>query len=338
MTDTALANDNRQLASVLFIHAQTGLHPGGGTALGVVDLPVQRERHTRWPMIAGSAMKGVLRDACREKIKGNYDGDRKRANEADPKLTAVFGPGAVDESSDHAGALAISDARVLAFPVRSLKGVFAWVTCPSVLERFGRDLALAKISKDWQIPEISDTTETPQALVVRDSGNDGDNSHHPLVLDNTDRLVFEEFDFQVAPGSAQPVAKWISECALTDPPTAKRFQQRLVVISDDMFTYFVQFNTEVTARIGLDYDKKTVKRGALFYQEFLPPETILYSLLLAHPGRKPNSNGNGVMSAPQILDYVQEHTPAVLQIGSDETTGKGLCRIAFFTGNPDATT
>ena len=32
--------------ALLFIHALTGLHPGSGTALGVVDLPVQRERHT----------------------------------------------------------------------------------------------------------------------------------------------------------------------------------------------------------------------------------------------------------------------------------------------------
>lgn len=52
---------------LMFIHALTGLHPGSGTALGVVDLPVQRERHTQWPTIPGSALKGVLRDACREK-------------------------------------------------------------------------------------------------------------------------------------------------------------------------------------------------------------------------------------------------------------------------------
>ena len=52
-------------ANLLFIHALTGVHPGGGTALGVVDLPVQRERHTQWPMIPGSSLKGVLRDTCR---------------------------------------------------------------------------------------------------------------------------------------------------------------------------------------------------------------------------------------------------------------------------------
>ena len=41
-------NNQRQAAALLFLHAQTSLHPGSGTALGVVDLPVQRERHTQW--------------------------------------------------------------------------------------------------------------------------------------------------------------------------------------------------------------------------------------------------------------------------------------------------
>ncbi len=50
-------------SALLFIHCLTGLHPGSGTALGVVDLPVQRERHTRWPIVPGSSLKGVLEDS-----------------------------------------------------------------------------------------------------------------------------------------------------------------------------------------------------------------------------------------------------------------------------------
>ena len=42
----------------------------------------------------------------------------------------------------NAGAVAFSDARILAFPVRSLSGVFAWVTCPAVLDRLSRDFGL----------------------------------------------------------------------------------------------------------------------------------------------------------------------------------------------------
>ena len=60
-------------SAVLFIHALTGLHPGSGTALGVVDLPVQRERHTQWPVIPGSSLKGILRSTCHAS-----DEDRER--------------------------------------------------------------------------------------------------------------------------------------------------------------------------------------------------------------------------------------------------------------------
>src|SRR5271157_5700625 len=89
-------------SAILGLHAQTSLHPGSGTALGVIDLPVQRERHTLWPTIPGSALKGILRDAVRERIKGQYKDDgpevpsnerrscRRKANEDNHELTAVF--------------------------------------------------------------------------------------------------------------------------------------------------------------------------------------------------------------------------------------------------------
>ena len=101
--------------TMLFIHALTGLHPGSGTALGVVDLPVQRERHTQWPVVPGSSLKGVLRDTCRP--------DKSEADKHEQWL-AVFGPETADADA-HAGALSLTDARILAFPVRSLRGRFA---------------------------------------------------------------------------------------------------------------------------------------------------------------------------------------------------------------------
>ncbi len=163
MSEAQITNSpcpSQQTAALLFIHAQTALHPGSGTALGTVDLPIQRERHTQWPIIPGSTLKGILRDAIREKVMAGYEPEyeekqendqtrrilkrsrRQVANEEDPMLVAVFGPGKVEQDSSHAGALSLTDARILAFPVRSLKGVFAWVTCSAVLERLHRDLNL----------------------------------------------------------------------------------------------------------------------------------------------------------------------------------------------------
>ncbi len=314
--------------ALLALHAQTALHPGAGTALGTVDLPVQRERHTGWPTIAGSALKGILRDAVRERVKDKYQDDgeevpqeqrrtrRRKADEEDAEVVALFGPGKVDDNSAHAGALSVTDARLLAFPVRSLKGVFAWVSCRAVLQRLQRDAELAGCSAPWNIPAVENNR-----AAVRDP--DG-----PCVLEKT-QVVLEEFDFAAAPTPGTgTVADWIAAHVLPDRPeyegTRNRFKSHFLVLSDDDFTHFVRHATEVTARIALDYETKTVKGTALFYQEFLPAETLFYAVVLANAARARNGNGADAAGILATLRKFLEPVP-FLQIGGDETTGKGIC-------------
>ena len=317
-----MSNAHSSATAMLFLHAQTSLHPGSGTALGVVDLPVQRERHTQWPLIPGSALKGILRDACREKARENYGGDRRRANEEDAQLVAAFGPGKISgEASTHAGAISVSDARLLAFPVRSLRGVFAWVTCPAVLERLNRDLTLARRAPIDSLPQL-DPRKREQAACRPDS---------PLLLQDgaAQKLILEEFEFTWAAG-VDAVAQWLSDHAVLDPFTKERIKSHLVVLQDDDFTHFVRHATEVVARIGLDYEKKTVKEGALFYQEFLPPETLFYSLVFANDSRFEKHPAK----AANVLSYLDQRLAEVglLQVGGDETTGKGICVVSLDTG------
>ncbi|HWP39771.1 MAG TPA: type III-B CRISPR module RAMP protein Cmr4 [Tepidisphaeraceae bacterium] len=299
MTETPTVADTKQSqqeAAVLFIHAQTPLHPGSGTALGTVDLPVQRERHTQWPVIPGSTLKGILRDACR------------RAGSNDD-LFAAFGPETA-EADKHAGALTLTDARILAFPVRSLKGIFAWVTCLAVLERLKRDLSLV---------QANGSAFNPPSGPAKDKALCPANS--PLLVDGN-KLVLEEFDFERS-GDAEAVADWLSQRVVADDATRKRLQSHLVVLHDDDFTHFVRHATEVVARIALDYERKTVKGTALFYEEFLPAETLFYSVVLASASRR---DGHG-KRAGEILQYLRNNMPPVLQIGGDETIGKGLCAV-----------
>lgn len=293
MTET---NGNQQAASVLFIHAQTPVHPGAGTALGVVDMPVQRERHTQWPLIPGTSLKGVLRDTARTKTESDQVAD-------------AFGPDTRD-ADKHAGAITVTDARLLAFPVRSLRGVFAWVTCPSVLERFNRDIQLAGLD--------------PVNLEARPADNEALSPKNcPLVLDG-EAMVLEEFDFKIK-GDATSVALGIAKLAFPpSTPTADTFCEKLVVLSDNDFTHFARHATEVVARIGLDPTTKTAAPGALFYQEFLPTETLFYSVVIAN-----RSRGGLGRTAQDVLHYIHSTTPDFLQIGGDETTGKGLCAVHF---------
>lgn len=295
--------------ALLFIHALTPMHPGSGTSMGVVDLPIQRERHTGWPVIPGSALKGILRDACRSQAANDrYEGDLDKANKEDDKLTAVFGPGLVDDANTYAGALSATDARILAFPVRSLKGVFAWCTCPSVIDRFRRDAELA----GENLPPLFGDLEKDNLLCSANS--------RLLLKKGGEEVVLEEFEFTRA-GDADAFADWLSNSAVADEATQRRLKDCLVVLNDENFTHFVRYATEVSARIGLNYDTKTVKAGALFYEEFLPSETIFYGLVLASNSRK-EKNG---MNSQAVMEYLAKNLPAFLQIGADETIGKGIC-------------
>jgi CRISPR-associated protein Cmr4 len=48
--------------NLLYLFTRTPLHVGAGSAVGAIDQPIQRERHTGFPLIPGSSIKGVLRD------------------------------------------------------------------------------------------------------------------------------------------------------------------------------------------------------------------------------------------------------------------------------------
>lgn len=113
-------------SALLGLLAETPIHPGCGRSMGVVDLPVAREAATDYPLIAGSSLKGALRDKAEAVSKDQVE---KR-----------FG------RPDQAGDLLVADARLLLLPVRSLTGAYRWLTCPHILERFRRDLARAGLT------------------------------------------------------------------------------------------------------------------------------------------------------------------------------------------------
>ena len=92
----------------------------------------------------------------------------------------MFGPGAGDTASEHAGALSAGDARILLFPVRSLAGVFAWVTSVDALSRFQREAAMVGLSLNW------DALPAPGKEEACVNGN---------TLQAGESVVLEEFSF-----------------------------------------------------------------------------------------------------------------------------------------------
>lgn len=310
-------------AAVLFLRAQTPLHAGSGAPSGAIDLAIQREVHTQWPTIHSTGLKGVLRDALRAELKRGPNGvDAKTAN-SNAVLTAIFGPAKISgPSGGHAGCLVLTDARILAFPVFSDRGVFAWVTCKAVFDRLQSDLGTLGL----QCPTLRQLPGSD--CVVRTSPAPAPVQGEPcetLLLRDVEYII--DSDTERA-ASVRAAASWLAQnaCSVDCRQEATSiFDPRvsLVQVQDEDFTYFVKYGTEVISRNALDVEKRTVAQGALFSQEFLPAETILYSLVLAEPPRR---EVNGLASGAAVLQKVRNLVAvASLQIGADETTGKGWC-------------
>jgi CRISPR-associated protein Cmr4 len=296
-------------AAMLFLYTETPLHAGSGTSLGIVDLPIQRERTTGYPMIQASGLKGCLRDVA----SGN----------SQQKVEIVFGPD-TQQASDHAGALSVGDARILLFPVRSLIGVFAWVTSKNVLARFQREAEMAGLAVNWRpIGPPDDGT----AFVSQKSA---------LVVNG--KVVLEEFAF-TAQGNenVKAIAEWLKAHAL--PQEAEysywrdSLEKRLVILPENAFRDFVQLSTEIIARVRIDDTKKTVEQGALWTEEHLPSETLLYATLFASKPRVkddelPDDWKQANDRAGKLLEFVEKATDGKrLQLGGDATVGRGIVKV-----------
>lgn len=300
--------------ALMFIRALTSLHPGAGTALAAIDLPIQREAYTHWPMIRGGSVKGVLRDVARERVaeeKGVGIGDADRHC----SITDVFGPSVSegDDAREFAGSLVVSHARIIAFLVRSLKGVYALLSCPMAIRRLIGDCALAEVARpEWldDAPAVNDG----QAICAADQLLFFDvNGGATAVLE--DFAVKREGDGKVAAG----LAKWLGV-----------EENRLVIVNDDLFGFCVRYRTEVVTRNRLDTATKTVAEGALWSEEFLPPETRMYSVLLVQ-----RAYGNGepkdVMTNANTWFNGQS-----FQFGGGASTGKGICTLSLKNGAGDS--
>jgi CRISPR-associated protein Cmr4 len=283
-----------QHTTLLGLLAETSIHAGAGQMAGVVDLPIQREAHTAWPVVYGSAVKGAL---------------RALADEQDaPWRIEVFGPETAN-ASDHAGALLVSDARLLLLPVRSLTGHFKWVTCPALLKRFAADAERLGLPS-LDTAAIASPPHAETALLP--------------AADKRGTLYLEEFRFQVDIGDFSAVIPLLARLMGRDD-AAEVLQTQLALVHDDRFNHLAQFATPVNAHISIDNNTKTVRPGALWYEETLPPDTLLYVALHAQATRIKDSH----KTASEILAHITDDLfkRPYLQLGGNETVGMGWCKV-----------
>jgi CRISPR-associated protein Cmr4 len=261
--------------------AETNIHTGAGGSGGLIDLPVAREAASDYPFVPGSSLKGAL---------------HQWATDVDHKT--LFG------TTESAGGLLISDARLLLLPVRSMDSAYRWVTCPHLLERAARDAGRCGIRGALELSTVLDRGQCVGSTV------DGIS------------LLLEERQFMVVEPLADALAGWLREFVPQTGPhasTCARLQDQAVVLHDDDFVWFARNALAVAARNVLD--KTTKKSTNLWYEESLPPDTLLYTMIF--------ERCDGSLAPLRRLVVEQPY----LQIGGNETVGMGWFALQAVGGH-----
>ena len=98
--------------------------------------------------------------------------------------------------------------------------------------------------------------------------------------------------------------------------------EQLVIVHNDIFNHLSQYATPVVPHVQLTEQKTS---DNLWYEESLPPDTLLYSALVMQKSRKGNQTAQDLMDTFSKLLTSENY----LQIGGNETTGMGWCRITL---------
>lgn len=299
-----------------WMHALTPVHIGTGSQVGYVDLPIARERATNWPVVPGSGLKGVMAE--------NFEA--ADAEKRTPFMRAAFGAADDEEKSQeaNAGALVFTDGRLVCLPVRSVLGTFAWATTPVALQRLARDLRDSQHPVPGSVPPVESSSvalipDTPKSKLASDKN----------------RVYLADLDFEARASKelgvwATKLAEWIFA---GDKEWQTVFRERLVLLQDDTFGYFAESATEISTRVRISPETKTVATGALWTEEALPAEAVMAGLLWCDKLHVKKGHREQIgMDEEQLLNhFCKESLP--LQVGGKATVGRGRVRLSFSKGS-----
>lgn len=326
-----------QTAKPLFFRTETPLHAGSGSDLGHIDLPIQREKHTDLPNIQSSSLKGAFRQNVEDNVTTaedkigvhlafGYDKDIQDRDAQDKienqKVKNFF---AKPEDNDYSGSLAFTDARLLLFPIKSFKGVYALATCPLIIEKFVKEMNFVCNPAISSITAKVEVSSDKIALANKDF----------LTLNG--KVILEEYAFSLESDANNTQVKTLStQIKSLLGITNKELENRLVILPNDIFRDFTRLSTEVITRIKIDNATGTVANSALFTEEYLPAESYLYTIVASSnvfqtkAGKEKTKKELPTLNLEtdvQVMSFFKDKSKDVMQIGGSSTLGKGIVKL-----------
>ncbi|GMQ57314.1 type III-B CRISPR module RAMP protein Cmr4 [Vallitalea sediminicola] len=287
-----------KITKVKYIRALTPIHAGAGQGLDSVDMPIQREKHSNFPIIEASSLKGSIKHGLYNKL---IHKDKKNIDE----LYSIFGP---EEGDNYASAIGFTDAKLLFFPIKSMTNIYKLVTCPYILKRWIEDIKFQSESN-----ENNDGLEKYLNDLNILEGKCISNNSNPEVLEE---YIFEQQAIkELKQNKLKPLENYL------DNHISEIDKNRLVILNNTDFTDLVTMYTEVITRNAIDINTGAAKESGLFTEEYLPSEAILYFTVLA------SDQFTTDITAKYVMKYFDDKIDGLFQIGGNATLGKGFTKL-----------
>lgn len=288
------------------LRAMSQIHCGIGQGLNDIDLPTARNKVSGHPLIPASSLKGVLKDEFMNKTE-----DEQWLIDC----VALFGG---DGSSDHASAISVGDANLLALTVRSFFGTYAYLASPYTLMQLKQLFKRSNWPVNASVPQIGidKNTESYKIQVC-----------HETILSetNNNRVLLEELDFLIDKNSADEWADIIAPLFFDDEEGQTIFKKRFAIVDDNALNFICDTGLPVDARIAIDEETGTVKNGALWYEETVPAESLFIGNMSVDRSYHPELK----KQAKEFNEMLFNESPINCQVGGKSTTGKGFVEINF---------
>lgn len=306
----------------LAIKTLSPLHCGIGVGMNDIDLPVARHKVSGHPVIPGSTIKGVLKDEY-------LNGKTSMAIDDKAAVKAIFGD--PDKGNAFASSISIEDGLLVALPVRSYFGTFGYLASPYTLQQLKKALVRSGVNEGLPaLPAVSgiDPTQNSYRVIL---------TTESLLVQNGNVLL-EEMDLAVEEENANEWANCIANCFCESDEEKKVFIKRFAIVDDNVLNFLCDTALPVDARISIDDETGTVKKGALWYEESVPPEALFMSVAGMDRSYK---NGKDVKphSDAELFRVFTGNEPVkelYVQMGGKATTGKGFVAVRITCGGSDA--
>ncbi|WP_419780211.1 type III-B CRISPR module RAMP protein Cmr4 [Maridesulfovibrio sp.] len=304
------------------IRTLSPLHCGIGVGMNDIDLPVARHKVSGHPVIPGSTIKGVLKD---EYLKGKTSQDITDRG----AVKAIFGDPA--KGNSFASAISIEDGLLVALPVRSYFGTFGYLASPYTLQQLKKALVRSGVKEGLPaLPAVSGidpSKNSYRVLLTKDS-----------LLVQGGNVLLEEMDLSVEKGSADDWAAYIAEYFCESEEDKEVFIKRFAIVDDNVLNFLCDTALPVDARIAIDKDLGTVKNGALWYEESVPPEALFMSVAGMDRSYRSGKDVKSLTDS-ELLEVFTGNEPVkelYVQMGGKATTGKGFVAVRITSGGSDA--